>query len=138
MGVRLIDPFSGHMIQLLALGELKLPPAKLFGSAHFPPFYGFSHQPASLCPQPLPLAMSWQTPGRKLTWADWPVPGNGVETNMNSTTDEGTNDILRVTKELETHGIPCCLVGISALIFYGAHRVRPVSSSWSVVITYNL
>ncbi|KAH6628867.1 hypothetical protein F5144DRAFT_492409 [Chaetomium tenue] len=65
--------------------------------------------------------MSWQAPGKKLTWADWPVPGNGVEIK-NSPTDEGTNDILRVTKELENHGIPCCLVGISALIFYGAHR----------------
>lgn len=39
----------------------------------------------------------------------------------------GTDDTLHVTKVLEEHGIHCCLVGISALIFYGAARVRPVS-----------
>ena len=41
----------------------------------------------------------------------------------------GTDDTLTVTKVLEQHGIPCCLVGIAALIFYGAGRVRDVSHS---------
>lgn len=39
----------------------------------------------------------------------------------------GTDDALTVTRILEASDIPCCLVGISALIFYGAGRVRPVS-----------
>ncbi|KAG7405410.1 hypothetical protein Forpe1208_v014876 [Fusarium oxysporum f. sp. rapae] len=38
----------------------------------------------------------------------------------------GTDDTLAVTRILEASDIPCCLVGISALIFYGAARVRPV------------
>ncbi|KAJ9414865.1 hypothetical protein QL093DRAFT_2449536 [Fusarium oxysporum] len=38
----------------------------------------------------------------------------------------GTDDALTVTRILEASDIPCCLVGISALIFYGAARVRPV------------
>jgi hypothetical protein len=39
----------------------------------------------------------------------------------------GTDDTLAVTRVLEQHGIPCCLVGIAALVFYGADRVRSVS-----------
>lgn len=35
--------------------------------------------------------------------------------------------LLPVTQMLEQHGIPCCLVGIAALVFYGAGRVREVS-----------
>lgn len=38
----------------------------------------------------------------------------------------GTFEILEVTRFLEQHGIECCLVGVSALIFYGAGRVRNV------------
>lgn len=38
----------------------------------------------------------------------------------------GTDDTLAVTRILEEHGIPCCLVGIAALVFYGASRVRDV------------
>ena len=41
----------------------------------------------------------------------------------------GTDDTLAVTRALEEHGIPCCLVGIAALVFYGAGRVRDVGSS---------
>lgn len=41
----------------------------------------------------------------------------------------GTDDTLAVTRVLEEHGIPCCLVGIAALVFYGAGRVRDVGSS---------
>ena len=39
----------------------------------------------------------------------------------------GTLEILEVTKSLEKAGITCCVVGISALIYYGAWRVRRVS-----------
>ncbi|KAB8202611.1 hypothetical protein BDV34DRAFT_215401 [Aspergillus parasiticus] len=35
-----------------------------------------------------------------------------------------TYDTLTVTRVLEQHGIPCCLVGVAALVFYGASRVR--------------
>ncbi|KAK6814418.1 hypothetical protein RU639_009415 [Aspergillus parasiticus] len=35
-----------------------------------------------------------------------------------------TDDTLTVTRVLEQHGIPCCLVGVAALVFYGASRVR--------------
>lgn len=43
-----------------------------------------------------------------------------------SNSGRGTDDALTVTRILEAFDIPCCLVGISALIFYGAARVRPV------------
>lgn len=39
----------------------------------------------------------------------------------------GTDDTFRTTQILEEHGIPNCLVGVSALKFYGAGRVRDVS-----------
>lgn len=38
----------------------------------------------------------------------------------------GTLEILSVTRFLEEHGIECCIVGVSALIYYGAGRVRDV------------
>ncbi|KAI0429892.1 hypothetical protein F5Y09DRAFT_331470 [Xylaria sp. FL1042] len=43
-----------------------------------------------------------------------------------SNSGRGTDDALRVTMILEDANITCCLVGISALIFYGAGRLRPV------------
>lgn len=51
-----------------------------------------------------------------------------------SNNGEGTDDALRVTKILEESDIPCCIVGVSALIFYGAARVRPVCSLF--LLTY--
>jgi hypothetical protein len=39
----------------------------------------------------------------------------------------GTLEILKVTQDLENNSIPCCLVGTSALIYYGANRIRGVS-----------
>jgi hypothetical protein len=39
----------------------------------------------------------------------------------------GTLEILEVTQTLSEAGITCCLVGISALIYYGAGRGRRVS-----------
>lgn len=38
----------------------------------------------------------------------------------------GTLEILAIIRFLEEHGIECCIVGVSALIFYGAGRVRDV------------
>jgi hypothetical protein len=38
----------------------------------------------------------------------------------------GTDDALTVTRILKVSDILCCLVGISALIFYSAARVHPV------------
>jgi hypothetical protein len=40
----------------------------------------------------------------------------------------GTFEILAITRFLEEHGIECCIVGVSALIYYGAGRVRDVCS----------
>jgi hypothetical protein len=39
----------------------------------------------------------------------------------------GTLEILEATQLLDGAGITCCLVGISALIYYGAGRGRRVS-----------
>ncbi|OJD18978.1 hypothetical protein AJ78_01006 [Emergomyces pasteurianus Ep9510] len=47
----------------------------------------------------------------------------------------GTDDTLAVTRALEEHGIPCCLVGISALVFYGAGRVR---NDWEICVPTEL
>ncbi|KAF7549339.1 hypothetical protein G7046_g8379 [Stylonectria norvegica] len=44
----------------------------------------------------------------------------------------GTDDALAVTQILEASDIPCCLVGISALIFYGAAR------DWEICIPTEL
>jgi hypothetical protein len=38
----------------------------------------------------------------------------------------GTFEIRDVTEVLEQSQIPCCVVGVSALIFYGVPRVRDV------------
>lgn len=43
-----------------------------------------------------------------------------------SNNGRGTDDALTVTRILEAADIPCCIVGTSALIFYGAARVRHV------------
>ncbi|PYI19446.1 hypothetical protein BO99DRAFT_458922 [Aspergillus violaceofuscus CBS 115571] len=43
----------------------------------------------------------------------------------------GTDDTLAVTRVLEQHGIPCCLVGVAALVFYGAGRVR---EDWEICV----
>ncbi|KAB8222019.1 hypothetical protein BDV33DRAFT_190104 [Aspergillus novoparasiticus] len=41
----------------------------------------------------------------------------------------GTDDTLAVTRVLEQYGISCCLVGIAALVFYGAGRVQLVGQA---------
>lgn len=46
----------------------------------------------------------------------------------------GVPAILEVTKTLESSGIPCCLVGICALIYYGARRIRHVSITDSLLV----
>jgi hypothetical protein len=48
----------------------------------------------------------------------------------------GTDDTLAVTQVLEQHDIPCCLVGIAALVFYGAGRLRDVSHSGALSPTF--
>ncbi|KAJ5635118.1 uncharacterized protein N7484_008431 [Penicillium longicatenatum] len=60
-----------------------------------------------------------------------PVPPDPVGKAPTYSPDEvpscgghGTLEILEVTRYLEKHGIECCIVGVSALIFYGAGRVR--------------
>ena len=45
------------------------------------------------------------------------------------------DDTLTVTQVLEQHGIPCCLVGIAALVFYGAGRVCDVSCPGALFIS---
>ncbi|KAE8316493.1 hypothetical protein BDV41DRAFT_562130 [Aspergillus transmontanensis] len=47
----------------------------------------------------------------------------------------GTDDTLAVTQVLEQHGIPCCLVGVAALVFYGAGRVR---DDWEICVLTEL
>lgn len=39
---------------------------------------------------------------------------------------KGTLEAIEIINKLESAGIPCCLVGISALIYYGAGRLRMV------------
>lgn len=55
--------------------------------------------------------------------------GSTYSNECASNRGHGTDDTLAVTWVLELHGIPCCLVGIAALVFYGAGRVRDVSRS---------
>lgn len=62
-----------------------------------------------------------------------PVPPDPVEKAPTYSPDEvpscgghGTLEILEVTRYLENNGIECCIVGVSALMFYGAGRVRDV------------
>lgn len=45
-----------------------------------------------------------------------------------SDSGHGMVEILKVTQALEQN-MPCCLVGTSALKYYGANRVRGVSIS---------
>jgi hypothetical protein len=45
----------------------------------------------------------------------------------------GTLEILEAINILENDGISCCIVGISALIYYGAGRIRHVRFSCSVL-----
>lgn len=66
--------------------------------------------------------------------ANTPISSDArVEKTPSYTPDEvpscgghGTLEILEVTRFLERHGIECCIVGVSALMFYGAGRVRDV------------
>jgi hypothetical protein len=44
----------------------------------------------------------------------------------------GTFEILELTKALENASIPCCLLGVPALKYYGAERIQFVRSSWRV------
>lgn len=48
-------------------------------------------------------------------------------TDAEATFGGGTLEILEITKTLENASIPCCILGISALKYYGAGRIRFVS-----------
>ncbi|KAM5387253.1 hypothetical protein ACJA88_001605 [Fusarium oxysporum] len=52
-----------------------------------------------------------------------------------SNNGHGTDDALTVTRILEAADIPCCMVGICALIFYGAARVR---HDWEICVPPHL
>ena len=56
-----------------------------------------------------------------------------MEDDIASCRGHGTLEILEVTKILEAQGIPCCLVGVSALMYYGAGRGRHV---WEKALCY--
>ena len=58
-------------------------------------------------------------------WPKEPAPVSTDKTASNC--GHGTDDTLSVVRILEQHNIPCCMVGVSALVFYGANRVRSVS-----------
>lgn len=91
--------------------------------------------------------MSWQKPRPWPTGSAPPAKprrdaSNGRWDTQSTYSDEeasnrghGTDDTLVVTRILEEHGIPCCLVGISALVFYGAGRVR---DDWEICIPTEL
>jgi hypothetical protein len=56
-----------------------------------------------------------------------PVMNQSPNDKLPSCGGHGTLEILEVTHLLDGAGITCCLVGISALIYYGAGRGRRVS-----------
>ena len=78
------------------------------------------------------IAMSWRkassgTSTKALPPPTFPRPTTKALTyKPASNGGRGTDDALAVTRILEASDILCCLVGISALIFYGAARGRPV------------
>lgn len=47
----------------------------------------------------------------------------------------GTLEILEIIGVLEKAGIPNCIVGVSALMYYGAKRVRDVINSDTISLT---
>ncbi|KAK4098370.1 hypothetical protein N658DRAFT_561083 [Parathielavia hyrcaniae] len=69
-------------------------------------------QPASTAPEPYPYVLDLGKPGD----ADC---GRGVD------------ETLDVIAALEGLGIPCCVVGTKALVYYGAHRVPP---TWEICV----
>lgn len=60
--------------------------------------------------------------------------GSEYSSELASNKGYGTDDTLAVTRALEKNAIPCCLVGIAALVFYGADRLRDVGTSISLYI----
>ncbi|KAI0205495.1 hypothetical protein F4808DRAFT_472195 [Astrocystis sublimbata] len=82
--------------------------------------------------------MSWKVPRSTVPPPPPPstsVPLEGDDEKPASNGGHGTDDALRVTRILEDANIPCCLVGISALIFYGAARTRP---DWEICVPTGL
>jgi len=78
--------------------------------------------------------------------AEYPKPISVEQFNdpafMNASPDDelpsfgghGTLEILEVMRLLNDANITCCLVDISALIYYGAGRVRNVSFKYQFVV----
>ncbi|KAB5530357.1 hypothetical protein GE09DRAFT_1207093 [Coniochaeta sp. 2T2.1] len=60
---------------------------------------------------------------------------DGVELKVASFGGHGTLEALAVTRILEDHGINCCICGTSALIYYGAGRVR---LDWEICVPSTL
>ncbi|KAH7174260.1 uncharacterized protein B0J16DRAFT_180863 [Fusarium flagelliforme] len=85
--------------------------------------------------------MSWRKPSSCTSTKPLPPPSFSKATTKLSNErpasngGRGTDDALAVTKILEASDIPCCLVGISALIFYGAARGRP---DWEIGVPTEL
>jgi hypothetical protein len=78
---------------------------------------GFDTQPIAEIPETLPLAV--QAPHPYVL--DLGKPGE-LEYGR------GVTQTLDVINMLAVHGIPSCVVGAFALVYYGAHRVPMVGS----------
>ncbi|KAI0977590.1 hypothetical protein F4678DRAFT_413517 [Xylaria arbuscula] len=80
--------------------------------------------------------MSWRPKSKGPPPPPPPPQPDWVETEERASNGgHGTDDALGVTKILEESGITCCIVGISALIFYGADRLRP---DWEICVPTDL
>lgn len=87
--------------------------------------------PSTTCNDAGPIAASFEMLAPNFHPA--PVPPDPVENTPTYSPSEvpsygghGILEVLEVTRFLEKHGIECCIVGVSALMFYGAARVRDV------------
>ncbi|KAH7220362.1 hypothetical protein BKA60DRAFT_570918 [Fusarium oxysporum] len=63
------------------------------------------------------------------------APSESQYKKRDSNGSRSTNDTLAVTRILEASDIPCYLVGVPALIIYGAARVRP---DWEIYVLTEL
>jgi len=73
-------------------------------------------------------AIQWSKPIPVEQFNDLAFMNRNLDDEEPSFGGHGTLETLQVTKLLEGAGITCCIVGISALIYYGAARGRRVSS----------
>jgi len=73
-------------------------------------------------------AIQWSNPIPVEQFNDPAFMNRNLDDEEPSFGGHGTLETLQVTKSLEGAGITCCIVAISALIYYGAARGRRVSS----------